>query len=163
MSNKPLTKQTQLPVWHTLTLAEYVHLRNGVPLGHTKSLSKMLQNSFGANSLAQFWQYWNPIWGYGLGKYIYTPLQKIIPSPLALLLTFIFSGMLHDLVAMIVRRDMVFLFTPWFFFVAVGVAIGKKLAIDFSTYSLWGRAGIHLIYLSSCLLMALWVSRVLLG
>lgn len=57
----------------SLTLAKYVHLRNGVPLGDAKSLPNMLYRSFGAASFAACWQYWNPIWGYGLVKYVQCP------------------------------------------------------------------------------------------
>lgn len=54
--------------WHRLTLAQYVHRRNGVPLGDSGSLRNMLIRSFGAGSFGRFWQYWNPIFDYGLGK-----------------------------------------------------------------------------------------------
>ncbi len=54
--------------WRSLTLGQYVQHRNGVPLGDGKSLQNMLHRSLGAASFAGFWQYWNPIWGYGLGK-----------------------------------------------------------------------------------------------
>ena len=58
-----------------LSLAQYVLRRNGVPLGAPHSLQNMLYRSFGAGTYAGFWQYWNPIWGYGLGKYVYAPLN----------------------------------------------------------------------------------------
>ena len=47
----------------SLTLSQYVKFRNGVPLGDSQSLSNMLHRSLGAASFAEFWQYWNPIWG----------------------------------------------------------------------------------------------------
>ena len=84
--------------WQGLTLAQYVEQRNGVPLGDTSSLRNMLQRSFGAPSFAGFWQYWNPIWGYGLGKYVYSPLQRVLPAAIALIMTFVVSGGIHDLV-----------------------------------------------------------------
>jgi hypothetical protein len=56
-----------------LTLSEYVKHRNGLPLGASGSLQNMLIRSFGAGTFARFWQYWNPIWGYALGRYIYAP------------------------------------------------------------------------------------------
>jgi hypothetical protein len=71
--NKVQAKKTHDRTWQNLTLSQYVHRRNGVPLGDAKSLPNMLHRSFGAASFAAFWQYWNPIWGYGLGKYVYTP------------------------------------------------------------------------------------------
>lgn len=90
--------------WSRVTLAEYVEQRNGVPLGDSNSLQNMLRRSFGASSFAGFWQYWNPIWGYGLGKYVYSPLQRVLPMAIALITTFVISGALHDLVTMALRR-----------------------------------------------------------
>ncbi|MBK8904458.1 MAG: hypothetical protein IPM53_24985 [Anaerolineaceae bacterium] len=52
-----------------LRLRQYVQLRNGVPLGDSKSLRKMLRGSLGAASFAAFWQYWNPIWGFTTGQF----------------------------------------------------------------------------------------------
>ena len=64
------------PKKRNLTLAQYVKRRNGVALGYSGSFSNMLHRSFGAGTLAKFWQYWNPIWGYYLGRYIHGPLKK---------------------------------------------------------------------------------------
>lgn len=130
-----------------LTLRQYAHRRNGVPLGHPKSLQNMLYRSFGASSFAKFWQYWNPIWGYALGKFIFAPLQRYLSSPLALLMTFIVSGSIHDLVTMAIRGSVTFFFTPWFFLLGLGVILGRFAKMDLSNYSWWIRASINLIYL----------------
>jgi hypothetical protein len=141
--------------WQTLTLAQYVLLRNGVPLGHGQSLRNMLQRSLGAASFAAFWQYWNPIWGYGLGKYVYAPLRRVLPAVAAFLLTFIISGGIHDLVTMAISRYVAFFFTPWFFLLAVGAVIGRVIGMDLADRP-WGvRAGINLTYLLFCLALTL--------
>lgn len=101
--------------WQRLTLAEYVHRRNGVPLDDSGSLRNMLMRSFGAGSFGRFWQYWNPIFGYGLGKYVYSRLRRFLPPALALITTFVVSGGIHDLVTMAIRRSGAFLFTLCFF------------------------------------------------
>ena len=75
-----------------LTLSEYVLKRNGVPLGSKGSLVKNLKNSFGAESNAKFWKYWNPIWGFYLSKFIYLPLKKYLPQSVAALVAFGVSG-----------------------------------------------------------------------
>ena len=67
-----------------LTLSEYVRRRNGVPLGAPGSLRNMLRRSFGARSFAGFWQYWNPVFGYCLGRYIFVPLKRVSPPSVAL-------------------------------------------------------------------------------
>jgi hypothetical protein len=133
--------------WSRVTLAEYVEQRNGVPLGDSNSLQNMLQRSFGASSFARFWQYWNPIWGYGLGKYVYSPLQRVLPMAIALIMTFVISGALHDLVTMALGRSVTVFFTPWFFILGVGVVVGRAVKMDLSNYSWWIRASVNLIYL----------------
>lgn len=144
----------------SLTLAQYVLRRNGVPLGAPHSLKNMLHRSFGASTFAGFWQYWNPIWGYGLGKYVYAPLQQGLPAWLALILTFVVSGLLHDLVIMALRRSAAFIFTPWFFLLGVGVVVARSLGMDFSGRS-WGvRAGVNLIYLMACFVAMLLAKQI---
>jgi hypothetical protein len=104
----------------SLTLSQYVHLRNGVPLGDSKSLRNMLYRSFGAASFATFWQYWNPIWSYGLGNYVYSPLRQILPPFAALILTFVISGGIHDLVIMAINRSITFFLPPGFSCLVLG-------------------------------------------
>jgi len=141
--------------WQRLTLAEYVRRRNGVPLGDSHSLRNMLIRSFGAGSFGQFWQYWNPIFGYGLGKYVYSPLQRFLPPPMALVMTFIVSGGIHDLVIMAIRRSTAFLFIRWFFLLGVGVVIGSGLNIDYSERPWLVRPAINLSYMLVCLAITL--------
>ncbi len=137
------------------TLTQYVRRRNGVPLGAPGSLSNMLRRSLGAGSFSKFWQYWNPVWGYYLGWYIYAPLKQWMPSAIALIATFVFSGALHDAVISVVRGSMVFIFTPWFFVAGTGIVIGQTLQIDYSKYVWPIRAAINLGYISLCLAIAL--------
>ena len=133
--------------WQTLTLSEFVEQRNGVPLGDSRSLRNMLQRSLGATSFARFWQYWNPIWGYGLGKYVYAPLQRVLPAALAVIMTFVVSGLIHDLVTMALRRSVTFFFTPWFLVLGIGVVLGRAVNMDLSNLPWWIRASINLTYL----------------
>ena len=143
------------------TLGQYVSQRNGVALGDSGSLRNMLQRSFGAGSFAGFWQYWNPIWGYGLGKYVYSPLRRVLPTGIAVIMTFVVSGGIHDLAAMAVRRTPVFLLTPWFFLLGVGVVLGRLTRLDYSDYPWIVRAGINLAYLAVSLAVTLIAKRLL--
>ena len=147
--------------WSRVTLAKYVEQRNGVPLGDSNSLQNMLRHSFGASSFAGFWQYWNPIWGYGLGKYVYSPLQRVLPMAIALIMTFVVSGGIHDLVIMALRRSVTFLFTPWFFVLGVGVVLGRAVGMDLSNRPWWVRAGINFAYLVIGLVITIIAKRVL--
>jgi hypothetical protein len=133
-----------------ITLAKYVHWRNGVPLGAPSSLRNMLQRSLGARSFAVFWQYWNPIWGYYLAKYIYSPLRIFLPSAAAIVATFVCSGALHDLVAMLILGKPVFICTPWFLFLGIGVLLGEILDMDLSNHRWSVRATINILYVTAC-------------
>lgn len=138
-----------------LTLGQYVQRRNGVPMGASGSLQNMLRRSFGAGTFAGFWQYWNPIWGYALGRYIYSPLRKFSPDALALILTFAISGALHDLVTMLIRRTPAFLFTPWFTLMALLIVIEQALNISYAQQP-WGmRVIINLVQIVGCFIATL--------
>ena len=141
--------------WQRLTMAQYVRRRNGVPLGDAGSLRNMLIRSFGADSFGGFWQYWNPIFGYGLGKYVYSPLRRFLPPAVALIMTFVVSGGIHDVVTMALRHSVTFLFTLWFFLLGVGVVVGRGLDLDFSERPWLARAGINLTYMIVCLAVTL--------
>ncbi|WP_346654740.1 acyltransferase [Pseudoalteromonas ruthenica] len=97
-----------------LSLRQYVKRTNGVPMGATHSLRNMLYRAFGAGSFATFWHYWNPIWGYYLSRYIMRPLNIYLPKALAVWITFLFSGALHDLAVSLIKWQLIVFFTPWF-------------------------------------------------
>ena len=143
-----------------VSLGQYVRRRNGVPLGARGGLQSMFRRSFGARSFASFWQYWNPIFGYGLGRYVYSPLFRVLPAAIALIATFVACGALHDLVTMAVRGSVAFLFTPWFFFLGVGVVAGRVSGMDLSRFPWAARAGVHFVYLATCLAAALLVKNI---
>lgn len=123
----------------------------------------MLYRSFGARSFAGFWRYWNPIFGYGLGRFVFVPLKRAMPVPLALLATFVVSGAIHDLVTAAVRGSAAFLFVPWFFFLGLGVLLGDALKMDTLSWAWPARAAVHLTYLTACLAVALILKSVLTG
>ena len=143
-----------------LTLAQYIRRRNGVPLGSAGSLRNMLPRSLGAGSFAGFWQYWNPVLGYGLARYVYSPLKRVLPTAAALIMTFVVCGALHDLVIMAIRGSATFLFTPWFFLLGVGVVFGRAVGMDFSSRPWLIRAFVNLTYVGACLAGALIARRV---
>lgn len=117
----------------------------------------MLVRSFGARSFARFWWHWNPVFGYALGRFVFAPLKTVLPPALALVATFVVCGALHDLVTVAVRGSAAFLFTPWFFFLGLGVLGGRAARMDLDG-SPWGvRAAAHLAYLGVCLGAALWI------
>ena len=148
------------PQWSKMTLAEYIRRRNGVPAGSPGSLRNMLNRSFGAGSFAEFWRYWNPIFGYGLGRYVYSPLKRVVPPAPALVLTFVVCGVLHDLVTMAIRGSVTFFFTPWFFLFGVGVLFGRAVGMDLSDRPWLVRAVVNLTYIGVCLALTILARRV---
>ena len=143
-----------------LTLAQYVRRRNGVPVGASGSLRNMLRRSLGAGTFAGFWQYWNPVWGYGLARYVYSPLKRVLSPAASLIMTFVVCGALHDLVIMVIRGSATFLFTPWFFLLGVGLVFGRAAGMDFSSKRWLIRACINFTYVGACLVVTLIARRV---
>ena len=125
---------------HKLTLASYVKLRNGVPLGAAGSMRSMLTRSFGAANFGTFWQYWNPIWGYYLAKYIYHPCRKWLPRSFAIIVTFAVSGALHDVAASLAAGRIISFFTLWFMLMGMVVVVTQAFSISLQQYHFVFRA-----------------------
>ncbi len=137
-----------------MNLSDYVKRRNGVPLGHSDSLRNMLNRSLGAGKFSIFWQYWNPIWGFYLGKYIFKPLKLILPQALSLIITFVVCGFIHDLAIMLLKWKFFLLLTPWFLFMGLGVILSDYAKIDYSKFPWIVRAGINISIIFGCLFLA---------
>ncbi|MCV9387641.1 acyltransferase [Reichenbachiella sp. ABR2-5] len=114
----------------------------------------MLGRSLGAGTFAIFWQYWNPIWGYYLGKYIFKPLKLIFPPALSLIITFAVCGLIHDLAIMILKWKVTLLLTPWFLFMGLSVIVSDYAKIDYSKFPWAIRATINVVIILGCLFIA---------
>lgn len=125
-----------------------------MPLGASNSFRNMIVRSLGAGKFSIFWTYWNPIWSYYLGIYIFKPLKIIFPSSLALILTFAFCGFLHDVVIMLLRWNFELLLTPWFLLMGFCVILGEYAKIDYSKFTWIIRAFINMLIILSCLFIA---------
>ena len=141
-----------------MTLSEYVKKRNGVPIGHSASLKNNLWRSFGARNFSVFWNYWNPIFGYYLGTKIFKPLKKILPMPLATILTFIFCGLVHDLVTTLIRRKISLFFSVWFLFMGMIVTLTKYFDYDLSKKHWMIRAIVNFSIIAICLLLTIFMN-----
>lgn len=113
-------------------------------------MRNMLQRSLGASSFAGFWQYWNPIWGYALARYVYAPLRKVLPAGLAVFLTFVACGVVHDLIAGALLNTRSVVCTLMFCLLGVGVVIGSAMKMDLSGKPWWLRASVNLTYVGVC-------------
>lgn len=143
----------------TLSLAQYVKRRNGVPLGASHSMRNMLIRALGAKSFPVFWHYWNPIWGYYLSRNVMRPLSALLPAPLAVLATFLVSGALHDLAVSLVKWNGVMFFTPWFGLMGVVVIISDKLQLTYGQFAWYQRAAINAMIICSSLGVMLLLER----
>ena len=137
-----------------MNLSDYVKRRNGVPLGDSNSLYNMLSRSLGAGKFSIFWQYWNPIWGFYLGKYIFKPLKLFLPQALSLIITFVVCGFIHDLAIMLLKWKFTLLLTPWFLFMGLSVILSEYAKIDYSKLPWIARATINILIISVCLFIA---------
>ena len=139
------------------SLSQFVLRRNGVPLGAKGSLTHNLRNAFGAGSNADFWRYWNPIWGYYLLRNVYVPLGRWLPSQVASLVTFLVSGAVHDLAIGLLGFGWQ-LFLTLTFIVFGLVQVGSK-ATNFR-YDALGfplRVLVNLTTLGACIALSAWL------
>lgn len=135
----------------SMTLGEYVMHRTGTPLGSAGSMRAMLTRSLGARSFAAFWQHWNPVWGWALARFVHAPARRSLPEAVAVLATFLVSGLLHDAAAFLFVRAPTFVVTPWFVLLGVGVLVSRATGMDLSGRPGWWRAATHLTYILGCL------------
>ncbi len=136
-----------------MKLSEYVKKRNGVPIGHSNSLRNNLERSLGAKNFSAFWNYWNPIFGYYLGTKIFKPLKKVFPIGFAVILTFIFCGLIHDLVTTLIRGYLSLFFSVWFLLMGIAVIISKYLNYDLSNKKWIFRTFVNLVIIGICLFL----------
>jgi len=134
-----------------MTLSEYVLKRNGVPLGAKGSLPNNLRNALGAGNNADFWKYWNPIWGYYLAKFIYIPLGRHVPKWLATLASFAVSGALHDLAVGLLGIAWQSLFTCWFLVMGLFLIGARGLRIEYGQLPFLLRVGVNIATPVVCL------------
>jgi hypothetical protein len=137
-----------------LNLSDYVKARNAVPLGSSDSLGNVLSRSLGAGKFSIFWQYWNPIWGFYLGKYMFKPLKLILPRALSPIITFVVCAFVHELAIMSLNWKFILLLTPWFFFLGLVVILSDYAKIDYSKFPWMVRARVNIAIILACLFLA---------
>jgi hypothetical protein len=144
-----------------MTLTEYIKIKNGVSIGSSKSLRNNLYRSFGSKNFSTFWNYWNPIFDYYLGKFIFKPLKKIFPVAISLLFTFIINGLIHDTVTTLLRGKISFFFSIWFLLMGLAVLLTRTLKHNFSKQVWIARASFNLTIVSACLVMTIYINMFL--
>lgn len=137
-----------------MTIEEYICFRTG-ETNLLKIVQKMFFKPFVSSSFRSFWNYWNPGFGFYLLFYIYKPTQQLLPQSIALMLTFLVSGFLHDILyifPMVIINGVKFIFpfiSVWFLIIALGILMTDFLKVNFKTVSTTTRIAFHIIYLVS--------------
>ena len=120
--------------------------RIGNPKSPWDGLRRMFSRSFGAKSFTDFWRYWNPVYHYFLSYWVYRPLRKLVPRPIAVVLSFVFCGFFfHDLILLPFTH--IPIITIWFLLLGVGVIISETLHMDLSNQSQSLRITVNITYL----------------
>jgi hypothetical protein len=143
-----------------ISFSKYLRFRLGRRGGRTAWFNFFLK-PFGASSFDEFWRRWNPVYGYFLYYFSYRPLRRVLPRPLAVLVTFVACGyLLHDLPAWIfARRALPPGATITFAFFAVGAIVSGAVGMDLSRRPVWVRVVTNAAYLAGCVLLMLLVLR----
>ena len=134
-------------------LKHYILLRLGKG-NFFQILRSMFVKSFQAKSAKEFWNYWNPVFGYYMLFYFYKPLTKKVPRVIRVIATFTFSGFfLHDLLLwwpfcwVIAYKTHFPVGTVWFLFLAIIMLILEKVGFNTENYSSKVRVLTNFIYL----------------
>ena len=106
-----------------------------------------------AGSFSKFWYYWNPVYGYLLLFYVYRPIRRFLPRPVAVMMTFLASGfLLHDLpfnISADLYKGQMPVPSVTILFAIFGTLalISEALCLDLSRYPRGIRAAVNLIWL----------------
>ena len=144
-----------------MTLEEYTQFRTGsirIPV----IIRNMAVKPFVSPSFRSFWKYWNPSWGYFLLFYCYKPIRTFFPHWASLIITFVVSGLFHDIIyiAPMMLNEVEFVFpfiTVWFVIIAIGILLTEVLKIDFTRTNWKFRTIFHLGYLAGTFILTSYV------
>jgi hypothetical protein len=136
-----------------MTVEEYIKYRTG-SIDPLKVIKVIFTKPFKASSLRKFWWYWNPGYGYFLLFYCYRPLRSVLPHSMALIITFLICGFLHDILYIVPMAIMdggkipLPFVSTWFLFISIGIIISEYLRIDFKNIQSEIRPIIHFGFLA---------------
>lgn len=146
------------------TLKHYIHLRLGSG-NILDTLKSMFVKAFQAKSAKEFWNYWNPVFGYCMLFYFYKPLTNKVPRAIRVIATFTVSGFfLHDLLFwwpfcwVIAYKTHFPLGTIWFIFLAIIMLLLEKIGFSTEKYSPEIRVLVNFTYLGFALVLTLLVA-----
>ena len=147
-----------------VTLAQFIELRLGESDNFAVLLKRMLALSFGAGSFRDFWRYWNPVYGYYLLYYCYTPLGRILPRWLCVIITFACSGFfLHDFpfgwwIRALKNQSLPVPFVAlWFSTIGIIVLVAEAVKLDLKSFPLPARVFVNVLHLAGPFLLVFYL------
>jgi hypothetical protein len=143
-----------------VSLTTYIEQRLGTTV--REQAVNFLAKPFTASTVREFWWYWNPVVGYALRYGCYRPMRRVLPRPLAGLLTFSLCGLVHDLLGSIGvltgGPGPRFTMTLGFTLLGLVLLVTEAGHIRFDAVPAAGRWVIHLLLLVSCFGLAVWLT-----
>jgi hypothetical protein len=123
--------------------------------GSSNQLKNWFERSWGARSFADFWRFFNPVYGYYLSYYAYRPLRRVAPersrcglrsSPPASCSTTLSGGRSAGGSA---SPEMTLVFA----LLGLGALASDALHMDMSRWPFVARAGANIAYIVVCFLI----------
>lgn len=148
-------------------LRRYINLRLGKH-NDSEQMRIMFKKAFQAKTYREFWWYWNPTYGFFLGKYIYKPLRKYLPKSISVVFTFLVCGLiLHDLPIVLILLFLTGILLPFpitIFFTILGLIniTSIKYKLTFNKIRPNVRIVLHFLTLFSSMVIALTITKVIL-
>ena len=85
--------------------------------------------------------------------------MRVAPRPVAVVVTFLVSGAIHDLATLAVRGTTHLLFTAWFGMIGAFVVLASATGVDLSLRSRWLRVAVNAGHVLVALLVGLLLTR----
>ena len=136
-----------------MQLRDYILKKNGAPLGAKSSMRNMFYQSLGMGNFTTFWKHWNPICGFYLGTRVFKPFKQFLHPYLAVIVTFLVCGLIYGAIRSLIFSKIIFVFTPLFIYLGIGMVLSKILHFDDSQLPWIGCALINLLYVGICFLL----------
>jgi MBOAT, membrane-bound O-acyltransferase family len=133
-----------------IPLRTYVDYRLGRDRPWWRQSYEVVVGPLLAPSFSAFWRAWNPVWGYYLYYWVYEPARRLLPRPVAMLVTFAASGVAHNLIAVLLSGRLDPSVTAWFVLYGAVAVAGEALHMDLSRLPWPARAAVNMAYLVGC-------------
>ncbi len=86
------------------------------------------------------------------------PLAVVLPNSLAILVTFMVSGALHDVAVSLIKWQLIFVCTPWFTLMGITVLLTSK--VSYLSYNFPIRACINFGFIALCYFISAQLQRI---